>query len=255
MGYGREMGPVELVIVRHGESMGNVAAAAAMAANAEVIDVGQRDADVPLSPTGVTQAQAFGAWLRDLPDDVAPQTVWCSPYQRAQQTALTALGVSGRQLPVYIDERIRDRELGVLDLLTTAGVAAKYPEEAQRRAWLGKFYHRPPGGESWADVVLRVRTFLRDLDVEEPGKRVLVVAHDALVLIFRYVCERLTEPEILNIALTDPVANASATRLLRPSGEGPWTLDAYNMSAHVTAYGAQVTVHPGDAEVLPRAAG
>ena len=103
--------------------------------------------------------------------------------------------------------------------------------------------------------MLRVRTFLRDLDVEEPGKRVLVVAHDALVLIFRYVCERLTEPEILNIALTDPVANASATRLLRPSGEGPWTLDAYNMSAHVTAYGAQVTVHPGDAEVLPRAAG
>jgi glucosyl-3-phosphoglycerate phosphatase len=248
------MGPVELLVVRHGESMGNVAAAAATAAGAEVIQVGQRDADVPLSPVGVAQAQAFGQWLRDLPDDAAPQSVWCSPYQRAQQTALTAIQVSGRDLPIRIDERVRDRELGILDLLTTAGVVAKYPDEAARRQWLGKFYHRPPGGESWADVALRVRTFLRDLDAEEDGTRVLVVAHDALVLIFRYICERLTEPDILNIALADPVANASATRLVRPSGTGLWTLGEYNMSAHVAAYGAPVTVHPGDGAVLPQSA-
>ena len=249
------MGPVELLVVRHGESLGNIAAAAATAAGAEVIEVGQRDADVPLSPVGVAQAQAFGGWLRDLPDDAAPQSVWCSPYQRAQQTALTALEVSRRTLPIRIDERIRDRELGILDLLTTAGVAARYPDEAARRQWLGKFYHRPPGGESWADVALRVRTFLRDLDEEENGTRVLVVAHDALVLIFRYVCERLSEPDILNIALSDPVANASATRLVRPAGSGPWSLGEYNMSAHVAAYGAPVTVHPGDGAVLPQSAG
>jgi broad specificity phosphatase PhoE len=246
------MGPVELLVVRHGESMGNMAAAAANFASAEVIEVGQRDADVPLSPTGVIQAQALGAWLRDLPDDVAPETVWVSPYERAQQTAQIALQASSRQLPVTVDERIRDRELGVLDLLTTVGVANRFPGEAARRQWLGKFYHRPPGGESWADTALRVRSFLRDLDFEEPGKRVLVVAHDALVLIFRYVCERLTEQEILSIALTNPVANASATRLVRPSGEGRWALDTYNMSAHVEAYGAPVTLHPGDAEILPR---
>jgi hypothetical protein len=100
-----------------------------------------------------------------------------------------------------------------------------------------------------------VRTFLRDLDAEEDGTRVLVVAHDALVLIFRYICERLTEPDILNIALADPVANASATRLVRPSGTGLWTLGEYNMSAHVAAYGAPVTVHPGDGAVLPQSAG
>jgi broad specificity phosphatase PhoE len=246
------MGPVELLVVRHGESMGNVAAAAANLAGAELIDIGQRDADVPLSPTGVIQAQALGAWLRDLPEEAAPETVWVSPYQRAQQTAVTAVQASGRPVPVTVDERIRDRELGVLDLLTTIGVAARFPGEAARRQWLGKFYHRPPGGESWADVALRVRSFLRDLDLEEPGKRVLVVAHDALVLLFRYVCEGLSEQEILSIALTNPVANASATRLVRPSGEGRWKLDAYNMAAHVEAYGAPVTVHPGDAEVLPR---
>jgi hypothetical protein len=34
---------------------------------------------------------------------------------------------------------------------------------AAARAFLGKFWHRPPGGESWADVALRLRTFLDTL--------------------------------------------------------------------------------------------
>lgn len=246
-----EMGAIDLLLVRHGESMGNVAAAAAFAAGAEVIDVGQRDADVPLSPTGVAQAQAFGRWVHDLPDDVAPEAVWCSPYVRAVQTATVALEAGGRQLPVRIDERLRDRELGVLDLLTSVGVDNRFPQEAARRKWLGKFFYRPPGGESWADMALRIRSLMRDLDDAEDGRRVLIVAHDALILMIRYVCEQLGEADILNIALTSNVANASITRLVRPAGAGPWRLDAFNVSSHVEASGVPVTSHPGDSDVLP----
>ena len=54
----------ELVLVRHGESMGNSAAEAAHAAAADVIEVGHRDADVPLSGVGVEQAQALGLVTR-----------------------------------------------------------------------------------------------------------------------------------------------------------------------------------------------
>lgn len=250
--YGAAMGAIELLLVRHGESMGNVAAAAAFAAGAQVIEVGQRDADVPLSPTGVAQAQAFGGWLRDLSPDVTPQSVWCSPYVRAIQTATIALETAGLAVPFRIDERLRDRELGILDLLTGVGVDARLPEESRRRKWLGKFYYRPPGGESWADMALRLRTLLRDLDDDEPDRRVLVVAHDALILVVRYICERLNEANILEIALQTSVANASVTRLVRPSGAGPWQLDAFNVSAHVEAYGAPVTTHPGDSDVLPQ---
>ena len=39
----------ELWLVRHGESVGNVAATAAEAARAEMIELASRDADVPLS--------------------------------------------------------------------------------------------------------------------------------------------------------------------------------------------------------------
>ena len=99
------MAVAELVLVRHGESMGNVAAANAHAADAEVIEVGQRDADVPLSPTGVEQAQALGAGLSALLADRHPTLVWSSPYVRAQQTAEVALAASGQPLPVLVDER------------------------------------------------------------------------------------------------------------------------------------------------------
>ena len=44
--------------------------------------------------------------------------------------------------------------------MTRSGIREQYPEEAQRRDLLGKFYYRPPGGESWADVALRVRSLL-----------------------------------------------------------------------------------------------
>jgi broad specificity phosphatase PhoE len=245
------MGATQLMLVRHGESMGNVAAAAAFAAGAEVIDVGARDADVPLSPTGVTQAEAFGGLLAAMPADEAPQSVWCSPYVRAVQTAQIGLGVAGLDVPFRIDERLRDRELGVLDLLTSTGVDRRFPDEAVRRRWLGKFYHRPPGGESWADMGLRLRSLMRDLDDDEDGRRVLIVAHDALILMMRFVCERMSEADVLGIAASTSVANASVTRLSRPSGRGPWALVSFNEADHVRASGAPVTTHPGDSDVLP----
>src|SRR5689334_15780096 len=77
----------ELVLVRHGESVGNVAAASAERAGLEVIDLETRDADTPLSPLGAEQAAALGTWLRAQTGDDAPEVVWCSPYVRALQTA------------------------------------------------------------------------------------------------------------------------------------------------------------------------
>ena len=85
----------ELVLVRHGESRGNVAAAAAHAADAEVIEIDRRDADVELSEVGEEQARALGGGLRDLLADDRPTVVWSSPYVRARQTAEIALAAAG----------------------------------------------------------------------------------------------------------------------------------------------------------------
>ncbi len=242
----------DLWLVRHGESVGNVAASQAEAARADVIQVGLRDADVPLTATGEQQAAALGQYLAGLDATVAPQAVWSSPYLRAAQTADIAVRVAGSRVPVLIDERLRDRELGILDLLTTAGVESRWPQEAARRRWLGKFYYRPPGGESWADMALRVRSLMLDLQLPDVPERLLVVCHDAMVLMFRYVCEGMREADLLAVASAGSVRNASVTRLFRPPDAARWVVDAFNADQHLQASGVPVTEHPGDRDAFPR---
>src|SRR4051794_37538196 len=114
-GYARVVAMNELILVRHGESEGNVAREAAEQAEAELIDIGQRDADVALSTTGTEQAVALGRWLAELPADRRPTQAWSSPYRRAQQTAELALQQATMPPALRVDERLRDRELGILD--------------------------------------------------------------------------------------------------------------------------------------------
>ncbi|MDN4643805.1 histidine phosphatase family protein [Arthrobacter sp. PsM3] len=244
-------GMTELLLVRHGESQGNVAATQAHRSGAYDINVPARDADVELSDTGRGQALALGRLLAEFPAD-RRAAVWSSPYLRAVQTAELAVRTGGWQTSPLLDERLRDRELGILDMLTSAGVEARLPQEAERRRWLGKFYYRPPGGESWADVVLRLRSLVADLDRLCSGQRVLLVCHDAVILLFRYILEGLTEGELLDLAAASAILNASVTRFVRPGGTGPWHLESFNMADHLMSEGVQVTEHAGDTNVHPR---
>jgi len=210
-----------LGVLRHGQSSGNVAAEAAEAAGLDVIDILERDADVPLSDLGREQAEAVGRWFTDLAESDRPEVAVVSPYLRTRQTADLALAELG--IPTVVDERLRDRELGVLDLLTAGGVTNRLPDEAVRRRRLGKFYYRPPGGESWADVLLRLRSLLRDLRADHPDGRVLLVGHEAIVLLVRYLVEALSEAELMDVVRVTTVANCSISvwrrtgDVLRPS--------------------------------------
>src|SRR5690348_11087506 len=174
-----------LGVIRHGESVGNVAAERAEASGSETVDIDLPDPLVPLSERGRGQADGVGRWLAGLPADERPDVVISSPYRRARETATIALAHLDGGVAVRVDERFRDRELGILDRLTSRGVAARQPSEDARRRYLGKFYYRPPGGESWADVALRLRSALGDCS----GRRVLIFAHEAVVHLIRYVVE------------------------------------------------------------------
>jgi broad specificity phosphatase PhoE len=248
----QEAGAVELLLIRHGESEGNVAATEARLAGAEVIDVPARDADVNLSDTGREQAKALGTALARIAEEFRPDAVVSSPYARALQTAKIGVETAGWPVKVRTDERLRDRELGILNRLTRLGVDTRFPEEAERRLWLGKLYYRPPGGESWADVALRLRSVLDELNSLGTGHRVMLVCHDAVILLFRYVLEGMNEQEILDLAAGTSVLNASITRYVRPSGEGPWTLESFNVADHLAEQGVAVTEHGGDASVHPQ---
>jgi broad specificity phosphatase PhoE len=206
-------GPHSIVLVRHGESVGNLADTAAREAQAEHLDLDQRDADVELSPTGREQADAVGAWVSRLSDSELPDTVLSSPYRRAAETAGRATRERG--IEVVLDERLRERDLGVFDGLTGHGIRARHPGEAERRTKLGKFYYQPPSGESWADVVLRVRSLLQDLRHGYDGEHIWMFTHQAVIMSFRYVLEGLDEKSLLDIDREFQIPNASFTSFRR----------------------------------------
>ncbi len=229
----------ELWLVRHGESAANVAASTAERDGSDRIDIPWRDADVPLSEAGAEQAAALGELLAA---GAAPDVVWTSPYLRARSTAEIALARLSPAPRILLDERLRDRELGVLDLLTSAGVRRLLPDEDARRRRLGKLYYRPPGGESWADVAARVRSFLRDADAHD-GTALLAV-HDAVIWLFVFVCCGLDEAALFELVGSRTIANASRTRLTR-EGDA-WRLDALADTAHLEVRSVPVTLHPGE---------
>ncbi len=235
-------GPCELRLIRHAESAGNVARAAALASGAPVIDIALRDCDVPLSQLGERQAAALGRWwARNLQQ---MDVIFCSPYVRAQETASIALRSADWSVPVVVDERLREKEFGLLDRLTRAGIEAQFPEQAEMRRRLGKFYYRPPGGESWTDVILRLRSIFDEICSEYADRRVAVVAHQVNVLCFRYVLERLDEKELLAIDRAGDVANCSVTTYLADRARGGLVLESYNVVAPLEEAGETVTASP-----------
>jgi broad specificity phosphatase PhoE len=221
--------------------MGNLADARAHAAGAGRLELDVRDPDVELSDTGRHQAEALGRWLARLPDDERPTAVLSSPFTRARSTAELAARPLG--LPVRTDERLRERDFGAFDGMTGTGIREQFPDEARRRQMLGKFYYRPPSGESWADVALRIRSLLATEALKHEDERLLVVAHQAVIMVFRYVLEELDEKELLEIDRTEQIANASFTRY-DSDDAGRLTLRAFNCVDHLLEEHEDVTREP-----------
>jgi broad specificity phosphatase PhoE len=242
--------PERLWLVRHGQSQGNVARDLADEAGHHEIAIDVRDVDVPLSKLGHRQAMAAGEWFAALPKDERPEVILSSPYIRAKQTAQAICEAGaladGPQKPI-VDERLREREFGIFDRLTTAGIRARFPEEAEHRKMLGKFYHRPPGGESWADVILRLRSMLNTINLHYSDRRVLVVAHQVVVLCFRYILEGLDEAEILRVDKQAEVLNCGICAYeFEPDAKGLCVprLALWNHGAPHEREGAEQTAEP-----------
>ena len=223
--------PKTLVLMRHGQSERNVMKDLAKANGQKPRWTdGVRDQDTPLTELGVMQALSAGVELRkSFPgggiifregqtgfglEDVHPKKIdiiYVSPYLRALQTAEQVIRGLGYAPEVVREERIREIEFGILDGLTPDGIQAKYPEEIARRAKEGKYFYRPPGGESRPDVNLRVHSFLGTLTRSARDKNILVVCHSVVVMCFRHLLERWGEEEYLQVDKEQDIKNASLT--------------------------------------------
>jgi len=249
--------PDRLWIVRHGQSAGNVARDAAERSRQHWIDVATRDVDTPLSGLGEQQSRALGRWFGALPAGSRPSVVLSSPYARSLRSAELIVDSAGhfrRDLDIVADERLREKEFGVLDRMTTFGIRQTYPMLSEQRQHVGKFYFRPPGGESWCDVILRLRSVLDTLTREYSGRDVLIVGHQVIVNCFRYLFERMTETEVLAIDREADVPNCGVTFYeFDPAqgNNGKLVLRFANFVAPLVESGAPVTTAP-DVPAAPK---
>ena len=188
--------PNELVLLRHGESEGNVASR--LAKTGDLSSYTDSFVTTPghrwrLTSRGREQAHTVGGWIRrELP---AFDRHMVSPYVRAKETAAELDLPEVRWL---LSRAVRERDWGDIGSMPRQRFEGDYPQNARMRR-TDPLYWVPPGGESIAHVAEdRVRNALATLHRECSGQRVLMVTHGELMLAFRLVLERWSDEEFLD---------------------------------------------------------
>lgn len=218
--------PKTIWIVRHGQSTANLARHKSESEKLKNIDFPEREMDVPLSKQGEFESEKIGTWFKTQSE--IPTIIISSPYLRATETAgIIIESANFDNKKILLDERLRERELGIFDRLTKLGAMEKYPEECAKRDEIGKFYYRPIGGESWADVALRIRSFWRDLRENFVDERILIVTHEVVVRVLRYILEGMTVDEIMAIDKAGDVENGALTSYRFEGSKAILELDNY----------------------------
>jgi broad specificity phosphatase PhoE len=113
--------------------------------------------------------------------------------------------------------------------MTTVEAQAAFPWLQGYWETFGRFFARPPGGESLAEVAERVYLFLSMLFRDRAHKRVLVVSHGGTLRVFRYLLERWTHDEFLERWESEPVANCAVTSYAFDAEAGRLMLQRLNV--------------------------
>lgn len=145
--------------------------------------------DVKLTPLGIEQAKALGVMLKDKKIDIA----YTAPISRTQDTLKEVLVFHPECRQTIIDKRLLERSYGDLAGKTHAETIAKYGQE-QFDKWHRGWSDRPPGGESFADVEIRVQSFVDDLKAKYSGQNqnIAISASGNSIRLFRKIMENST---------------------------------------------------------------
>jgi probable phosphoglycerate mutase len=150
--------PRRLVVVRHGRTKWNATGRF------------QGQADPPLDQVGHHQAEAAA----DAVATLRPDLVFASDLRRARQTAQPLSSRCG--LPVILDARLREVDLGGWAGLDRAQAARRYPDEYHK--WSRGADIRRGGGETLAEAGARAAAaLLATLEAAAPGSTMVAVSH------------------------------------------------------------------------------
>ncbi|EQC34352.1 hypothetical protein SDRG_08124 [Saprolegnia diclina VS20] len=200
----------DLVLIRHGESEGNVARERSIKGDHSLFSgefKHRHSSNWRLTDRGREQAEAAGEWLRKN-DMVYFDRYLVSEYLRAMETA-ARLNLPDAQW--YAEMLLRERDWGQMDLMSEDERFKNMYDELVRRD-LDRFYYAPPGGESMAAVAQRVDRMLCVLHRELPGKKAVVVCHSEVMWALRTRLERMSQETFRELQMSgrmvDQIHNA-----------------------------------------------
>ncbi|BBX73130.1 bifunctional RNase H/acid phosphatase [Mycobacterium shinjukuense] len=150
--------PTRLLLLRHGQTELSAQRRYSGRGNPALNEVGWRQA---------------GLAARYLAQRGGISAIISSPLQRAYDTAATAARALG--LDVTVDEDVIETDFGAWEGLTFGEASARDPE--LHRRWLRDSSAKPPGGESFDEVLRRVRRGRDRIIAGHQGRTVLVVSH------------------------------------------------------------------------------
>lgn len=189
--------PRDLVLVRHGQSEGNIVQRAfkdgdGMEIPPQFYDT--HDWQYRLSAAGVEQAKAAGAWLTAQFGTL--ETAFDERYVSSHvRTRETAAYIGGPACMWLVDDRLPERDWGIFNSVPPDERELHFPHSMRARE-VSPLRWRPDGGEALlSEVFLRFRNWLDTLHREQSNRRVLAVTHGELMWVARYVIEKMLPEE------------------------------------------------------------
>lgn len=152
---------MKVYYVRHGQTDWNLA---------RKMQGGGTEKD--LNETGLNQAEETRKELENVNYDIVIR----SPMHRAEQTA--EIINQGRNVPIIVDERMRERKLGELE-------GHPITDEMESRIWNYELNAPINGGESLHEFEKRILDFLEDIKQKYKDKTVLIVAHGGVAKVIK----------------------------------------------------------------------
>ncbi|HEX4662086.1 MAG TPA: histidine phosphatase family protein, partial [Candidatus Saccharimonadales bacterium] len=186
--------PNDFILIRHGQSESNLVQKQFIHNPDLPAPEGyfeRHDSHTRLSVEGESQALSAGTWLRENGQDSFDR-YYVSPHIRARETA-AHLAINGTW---RIDDRLRERDWGEYHVMEPSQREKLYPysnKVKDQSSW----YWSPPGGESMAtEGRLRIESVLGSLHREMNGQRVIAVTHGEMMIVARFILERLAPEEL-----------------------------------------------------------
>ena len=156
------MKETEIILIRHGETEWNSQKRMQGHSNSDLSSVGQ------------AQIQALGQWMKNVPFDL----IYSSDSLRAKQTAEAITQFSGHELK--IDLRLREKNLGVFEGLTSEEARERHPEVFRLFKTAGSKYVIDEG-ESTQQLQDRALEIVNEIRIKHPEERVLLVTHGGFI--------------------------------------------------------------------------